>query len=222
MTEPPSDSDASKRRVHPRVAVTLLGTIRSQDRPREVFEAEDPAVTMPRRLGLSDAVKRQIDRYEAAARKRDRLSDEEFHNLVRLAIRRPDSQEVFLRTGRSLGEGEGSRVGRAMPRAVGLALARRRVRRLLKANFGRNLGGFARGAFTFEGRSLPFIQADPGGDACALVTGLCEAALDHYLSEDVVVSHVACQALGADVCRWRTADGRIEGTVRVESEGPGE
>lgn len=201
-----SEPASSPRRVHPRVAVTLLETIRTLDLPTEVLEEEDPTVTMPRRLGLSDAVEQQIRRYREAARKRQRLSDEELRNLIRLAIRRPDSKDVFFIAGRSLVGTDRSRVTRLMPSAVGFALARRRVRRTLKALFGRSLGGFATGSFTFEGRALPFIQSDPGGDACELVTGLADASVRRYVSDAPSMAHVVCQALGGDVCRWSVVE----------------
>ncbi|MFP3948797.1 MAG: hypothetical protein ACLFWG_08700 [Longimicrobiales bacterium] len=188
--------------------MTLLETIRTQDLPREVFEAEDPTVTMPRRLGLSEVVNRQISRYREAAKKNERLTDAEMRDLIRLAIRRPDAQDIFFLVGESLGgDGGGTRLKRVLPDLVAFILARRRVRRLLKANFGRRLGGFASGSFTYEGRALPFIQADPGGDACALVTGLCQAVLDRYFDDGTLALHVVCQSRGDETCRW-TASGR--------------
>lgn len=202
------DRGTSVRRVHPRVAVTLLETIRTQDLPREVFEAEDPTVTMPRRLGLSDAVKRQIARYKEAARKKQRLTDNELRDLIRLAVRRPDAQDIFFLVGRELGgNGERTVLRRVLPDLVGFMLARRRVRRALKANFGRRVGGFSSGSFSFEGRALPFIQADPGGDACALITGLCQAALDRYFDEERLVIHLACESRGDETCRWTVPGG---------------
>ncbi|MDX1568807.1 MAG: hypothetical protein R3223_13460, partial [Longimicrobiales bacterium] len=52
-----------------------------------------------------------------------------------------------------------------------------------------------------------FIQADPGGDACAVVTGLCQAVIDRYFDDGTLVVHVACQSRGDETCRW-TAAGR--------------
>lgn len=197
-----AEAPPTRRRVHPTVAVTLLETIRSQDLPREILQEEDPTVTMPRRLGLSDAVRQQIGRYREAARKRQRITDEELGSLIRLAIRRPDSQDVFFLAGRSLMGAGQNPLSRLLPAAVGFALSRRRLRRMLKSYFGRNVGGFATGPFTFEGRALPFIQSDPGGDACSLVTGMAQAAVNRYVSDGQVVSHTLCQALGEDICRW--------------------
>ena len=87
------------RRISAVVALTLLEVIRQQDLPTEVLESEDPSHTMPRRLGLSDVIDMQIRRYREEARKKQRISDEEFRDLVRLVIRRPDSEEVFFHSG---------------------------------------------------------------------------------------------------------------------------
>lgn len=205
-TSPPPPAP---RRVHPRVALTLLETIRDQDLPAEVLESEDPAVTLPRRLGLSDAVEQQIRRFREAVRKRRRISDEELTDLIRLVIRRPDAEDVFFLVGQGLAGGDRSRFQKVLPSGIAYALARRRVRRRLKALFGRSVGGFARGSFVFEGRALPFIQSDPGGDACAIVSGLCQAVVRRYLRDDPLVVHVACQSRENEVCRW---------TVREEED----
>lgn len=202
----PTRSASSRRRVHPRVAVTLLETIREQDLPSEVLEAENPTVTMPRRLGLSEVVEKQILRYRDAARRKQRLSDDELESLVRLAIRRPDAGDVFFLAGRALGGSGRGRIARLLPSAVGYALARRRVGRLLRRLFGRKLGGFASGPFALEGRALPFVQSDPGGDACALVTGLSQSVVEQYVGDGALVVHRACQARGGRVCRWTSVE----------------
>jgi hypothetical protein len=195
-------SSYDRPRVSSAVALTLLEVIREQDRPTEILESEDPSVTMPRKLGLSDVVERQIRQYREEARKGARITSGEFGDLIRLVIRRPDSPEVFFQTGEMLGGSNGRRSRRMLPRRMLYALARRRVRRRLKALFGRRIGGFGAGPFTLEGRSLPFIQNDPGGDACELITGLCQALLDRSLSGKVFVMHRACESRGDALCRW--------------------
>ena len=69
-----SNVEASRRRVQAIVALRLLEVMRDQDLPVEVLEEEDPAVTMPRRLGLSEVVERQIRSYREDVRRRFRLS----------------------------------------------------------------------------------------------------------------------------------------------------
>jgi len=205
MPTQPRQTDApapARRRVHPRVALALLETIRDQDLPAEVLESEDPAVTLPRRLGLSDVVEQQIRRFREAVRKKERISDEELVDLIRLVVRRPDAEDVFFLVGEELAGGRRSRLQKLMPAGLAFALARRRVRRRLRELFGRSVGGFGPGRFTFEGRALPFIQSDPGGEACAIVSGICQAVLRRYTRDEPLVVHVACQARDDDVCRW--------------------
>lgn len=177
--------------------------MRAQDRPGEILEDEDPTVTMPRRLGLSEVVERQIRTYRSDVRRGLRLTDDEIRDLFRLVIRRPDAEEIFLRVGQVLAGKEG-RGGwtRLAPRRLALTVARSRVRRRLKTLFGRRVGGFARGRFAVEGRSLLFIQADPGGDACFFVSGLCQAILERATGRPAKVSHTLCQSRNDPLCRW--------------------
>jgi len=148
-------------------------------------------------------VDRQIRQYREDARRRVRLPDEEVRDLFRLVLRRPDSEDVFLELGRILAEAEDRpRWRRRLPRRFAYALARRRVAKRLRTLFGRRVGGFGRGDFSVEGRSLPFIEADPGGDACYLVSGLCERILSAESGAHATVRHTLCQARQDALCRW--------------------
>jgi hypothetical protein len=215
--------DPTRRRVAAVFGLTLLEVIRSQDLPEEILQDEDPSVTMPRRLGLSDVVDRQIRQYREAVKKRRRMTDTEVIDLMRLVLRRPDSEEVFLRAGELLagtrGAGPG-RLARALSQRVSFRLARRRTSRRLRQLFGRRIGGFADGPFALEGRSLIFYQSDPGGDACAFVTGLCQTILVSALGDGVQVVHSQCQSRRDGQCRWTaTADVLVR---EREREGVGE
>jgi hypothetical protein len=185
------------------VALRLLEVMRDLDLPQEILEDEDPTRTMPRRLGLSDVVERQIRTYREDVRKRVRLADDEVRGLLRLVIRRPDAEEVFHKTGRLLATGNrapGWR--RVLPRRARFALARVQTGRGLRRLFGRSIGGFGRGAFVVEGRALFFIESDPGGDACHLLSGFCQETLEHALGGAATVRHTLCQARGDALCRW--------------------
>ena len=200
QTSAPADN--GRPRVSAVIALTLLEVIQTHDRPSEVFEEENTSVTMPRRLGLSDVVERQIRKYQDEVKRGRKISDAEFSNLVGLVIKRPDSEEVFFECGRRLASRSNDRRSRLMPRGLAVALARRRVRRRLKALFGRRIGGFAGGGFTMEGRALLFMQTDPGGEACAIVSGLCSAVLGATIQGAPAVDHLACEARGDAFCRW--------------------
>ncbi len=191
-------------RISPVVALTLLEVIRAQDLPTELLEEEDTSVTLPRRLGLSDVVEQRIHRYREEVRKRRRISDDEVWDLFQLVIRRPDSEDIFFQAGEMLvGRDQPYKaLGKAYPRRVAYALARRQVRRRLKSLFGRSLGGFGKGLFSMEGYSLLFVKNDPGGDACEMMSGFCQAILQRYIRRPVVVIHSFCQARGDPFCRW--------------------
>lgn len=202
-----TSSGSSRPRVAARVGLTLLEVIRHQDLPTEILEAEDPSITMPRRLGLSEVIDRQIRSYREDVRKGRRLSDDQMRDLVRLVIRRPDAEEVFFRAGVILSSkngGGGSRgpLRRLLPRTVSFALARRRARRRLRRLFGRRIGGFGAGPFTLEARAHILIDSDPGGEACAFATGLCEAVVQRYAGRTWRLAHTQCQGRGDPLCRW--------------------
>lgn len=167
------------------------------------MEEENPTVTMPRRLGLSGVVERRIRTYEADVKRGARLTDDEIRDLFRLVIRRPDSRTIFDRTGETLAWRDGGgRWRKRAPRRLVYALARRRVKRELKRLFGRRIGGFGRGPFSVEGRGLPFIEADPGGEACHFLIGFCRTVLGQTAHRPVELRHTLCQARGDAVCRW--------------------
>ena len=203
QTETGEPIATGRQRVSALVALTILEVLRASDRPFEVFEEEDTSITMPRRLGLSDVVERRIRNYQKETKKGHKISDEEFGNLVRLVVRRPDARAVLLECGTRLA-GKLPRQPRLVPRKLALALARRKVSKRLRALFGRRVGGFADSGFVLEGRSLLFIQSDSGGDACSLVSGLCSATLSQSLKDPPTITHIACEARGDPYCRWGT------------------
>jgi hypothetical protein len=196
-------ADYGPRRVQAVVALRLLEVIRDMDLPVEILEDEDPSRTIPRRFGLSDVVERQIRTHKADAKKGVRLSDGEVSDLFRFVIRRPDGDQVFEQVGRLLAASDRPRRwGRILPKRAQFAMARGTARRLLKKLFGRTMGGFGRGPFVIEGRALFFIQSDPGGDACYLLSGFCREVIEQTLGGTVRVVHTLCQSRGDALCRW--------------------
>lgn len=203
MTDAAPAPPARPRRIQAVVALRLLEVMRDMDLPPELLEEEDMARTMPRRFGLSDVVERQIRAHREDVRKRVRLTDEDVRGLFRFVIRRPDGAQVFHRVGRLLAEAERPlRIARMLPQGVQYRLARRHARRALKKLFGRYVGGFGRGHFVIEGRTLLFVEADPGGDACHLLSGFGEQILEQALGGTAKVTHSLCQSQGHDLCRW--------------------
>jgi hypothetical protein len=190
------------------VALSILEVIRVRDLPTEILGAEDPAQTMPRRLGLSEAVEHQIRRYREEVRKRRRISLEEARDLFALVIRRPDSEEVFFQAGEMLAGKDAPVRGlkRYLPSKARYALARRHLRRVIRSLFGQDIGGFAHGRFTAEARGHLLVEMDPGGDACALLSGLAQTLLSRYLGRSARIVHSSCQARKDELCRWTVSD----------------
>lgn len=202
---------AAPPRIRARLALTILEVLQSQDAPAEVLEDENVAQTMPRRLGLSDVVDRQIQHYRAEARRRGRITDSQFADLVQLVVRRPDAPEIFWRVGRRTADaGNRTLVSRALPESLGYARLRRRVQRRLKGIFGRAIGKFRDGPFTLVGNELLFVRHTPGGESCYLVSGFCQSIVDEVLGDEYHVVHDRCEARSDDCCRWTIiADARV-------------
>jgi len=192
------------------VALSLLEVIRIRDLPTEMFGSEDPSQTMPRRLGLSEAVELHIGRYREEVRKRRRISDEETKDLFGLVLRRPDSEEVFFQAGEMLAGKDTPVRGlkRFLPARFRYALARRQIQRGIRSLFGRNIGGFAHGHFTLEARGHFLLDMDSGGDVCALMTGFSQTVLSRYIPFPVQVAHSKCEARKHDLCRWVVTESR--------------
>lgn len=195
---------SGRPRVSAVVGLSLLEVIRALDLPSEVLASEDPTQTMPRRLGLSEVVEQQIRLYREQVRKRAKITDQQAQDLFHLVIRRPDSEEAFLQAGELLGEEVPPTRGlrRLLPEKARYARARRLARNRIKTLFGRTVGGFAHGPFTLEARGHFLLDLDPGGDACALVTGMAQSVIRATLGRTVAVRHVSCEARKHDLCRW--------------------
>lgn len=219
---------SSRPRVAPVVGLIILESLRDQDLPSEFLEDDSPAGTMPRRLGLSDVVLRQIAFYQKAVKQRARMTDEQVADLIRLVVRRPDAAQVFLHAGLRLSSrvGQGLIPGALAPRNLSFHLARRAAASELKRIFGREMGGFAQAPFALEGRGLLFSETDRTGQACHLLTGFCQGVVSRRMGADHQIVHSQCQAIGDPLCRWtvtgearqRDRDGVREMLLRPEFE----
>ena len=184
------------------VALALLEVIQHQDHPTEVFEDEDVSRTMPRRLGLSDVIDRQVQIHRENARKGRKLTDGELAELMRLVIRRPDSPEVFFEVGARLAGSLTGPLVRVLPERIAVPVLKARMTKRLRRLFGRRIGAFASGGFALEGTALPFAQADPGGDACHLMAGFCQRALRDASGGEPLIVEQSCETRGDAMCRW--------------------
>ena len=177
-SETPEPLD-SRRRIHSRLALALLETLKEQDLPPEILDDENVSVTLPRRLGLSHVVETQIHRYREEARRRRRIPDREVADLFQLVCRRPDAEQVFLRVGERLagrGTGGGGR-GRILPVRLSRYLARRRIQRRLRWLFGRRMVRTTGRPLRVELVDDFLVRADGPGHACNIVLGFAQVEL---------------------------------------------
>lgn len=192
--------------LYPRIAadvtLALLEAIRYTDRPREVLQDEDIHRTMPRKFGLSAVIERQIALYQERARKGVRLTGAEFAEFMALVIKRPDSARIFRAMGAGLAEKEIPDRRWWLPRFLRIYRTKKRIERSLRRLFGRRIGGFASGSFVFEASASPFVQVDGSGDACEVITGFCQHALEKGVDPRMAVLKAGCETNGHRGCRW--------------------
>lgn len=212
MSESPTLPETlATARTTPVVALTLLEVLRSSDTPEEVLEEEDVQQSLPRRLGLSEVVSTQIQRYRDLQDRNGKMSGRELADLFILVARRPDSGAVFARAGSRLAR----RQLRAGPLRRGLArvplphalerhLALRTARIVAEQV---NPGGAVRTerkppALAVEG-SLPAATGVAG--ACQLVRAALATSLALHGGEDGdrETLHPLCEARGDSCCLWR-------------------
>ncbi|TVR60459.1 MAG: hypothetical protein EA422_13920 [Gemmatimonadales bacterium] len=168
----------SRRRIHSRLAVALLETLKQQDLPPEILDDENVSVTLPRRLGLSHVVETQIHRYREEARRRRRVPDREVADLFQLVSRRPDAEQVFLRVGERLSGGGVDRRGAGIfPARLSRYLARRRIQRRLRRLFGRRMVRTSRRPFRVDLVDDFLVRADGLGHAHNIILGFARGEL---------------------------------------------
>lgn len=200
----------SREAVDSSVGVALLEALRSSDTPPETLEAEDFSQSLPRRLGLSGVIERQIERYARLEDEGEGLPASDAEDLFRLIGRRSDAGDVFRRAGRALAERDlrGRSLGsRAVSRAGPGALARWMALRAA-AGLARRVNPAASvrterdpPSLVVEG-SLP-ARACGGPEGCELLAEGLEAYLSSYAGTDSSGVHPLCESTGDSACVFR-------------------
>ena len=215
-----SPKTRGQRKVKTSLALALFEAMRDHDFPSEVFEDENLSVTLPRRFGLSGVVGEQIRRYRQATRHTRWMLASEFEGLVRLVARRSDAEDIFFAVGQSLAPTRESRLWLRVIPDRGMGAVRARVARCLRVVVGGRLVSARRGSNALEAIDDLLVAADPGGGACALVTGFMQAEIERAgLSRRA--SHMTCVARGEEVCSWDIASVEAVGIPDGSSEGEG-
>lgn len=207
---PRSSSAREIPSVTPVFPLLLLETMRDLDHPGEVLEDEDFTLSMPRRLGLSDVVRVQIQRFEGEVKHRRLQEPSLIEDLLRLVIRRPDCEEICVETGRRIAERSWDersaafrRVVRILPRPLALLFAQRAGRRLLAPLVGRARFQLQRSPLMLRIEGTLTSRADEGGAACAIYTGALTALLEQYTPRKYRVLHARCgRGEPGQACEW--------------------
>lgn len=208
-TQPTPEAQETGNGFRADLPLAILESIRTHDRPAEVLEDEDLTASLPRRLGLTGVVDSQIHRYRIARKRRERLSSEEVGDLLRLVLRRPDSEPILREAGQAIARQYGRKpahrlgiVGRVLPRSLSSRVAARSIRRLL-----RRIGGGApirvtRNPFRVEITDPVTGGLDEWGVACTLYGAAIEEGVAGVTGKRPRVEHVNCQSRGDERCVW--------------------
>jgi bacteriochlorophyll 4-vinyl reductase len=190
--------------------LALLQSTRSHDRPGEVLEDEDLSVSLPRRLGLSGVIESQIRQYEAAARSGKRVTAEEFHNLLKLVLRRPDAEPILRQTGARVAQHQFERASptvlkllRILPRAATYRAIRKAAAKLLRSISGNPDVSVAGKPLHARMQSPQITAMEPAGTACALYAAAFEEIASLYLGRKANVAQTHCATNGGGYCEWR-------------------
>lgn len=197
--------------------LALLEAVRAHDRPEEVLEDEDLAISLPRRLGLTGVIETQLRRYTGAARSGKNVATEEFASLMRLVLKRPDAETILCDTGERMALRRFQlmrpaylRVLRTLPKALLVAAWRQSARRMLRDMVGD-------GAVEVSGRPPvvclrggAFARLEPAGSACAVYTAALERLAALFSGTTASAAHTRCSAKAGGYCEW---------TVSLEATG---
>jgi hypothetical protein len=188
--------------------LSLLESVRGADTPEDT-EAEYVHELRNKRLGLSDTVYAEIQRFTDDAKKNRRVGNDKVIAIAKLIGRRPDAEAVFRSAGRRLA-GEmydsisGTRRGlvRFLPafisRPLALSGARRVARRYLNGSLSR-VGGYV---MLSVGESVTAGTA-PRGIGCTFYEANLGELLRRLVDGGGAIEHVRCTDRDEGACEWR-------------------
>lgn len=197
----------SSATAHAIVPLALFESLRDLDAPPGEPDDVHRDLTV-KRLGMSQTVVSQIERYGRLARAERWVAADEVAGVLRLVGRRPDAGLVFADAGRRAGRHAARRIPpslraawRLMPRSLrerlGFSLARSAAR-VLQVQLARE--GAVPVATMPE---LLAVQATPSGAACGFYGSAIAEMLRTFTSFDSALLHEECRARGGARCRWR-------------------
>jgi predicted hydrocarbon binding protein len=187
--------------------LSLLQSIREHDRPEEVLEDEDVAVSLPRRLGLSGVVDNQIRQYQAAGN--GNVSLEELANLIKLVLKRDDASIIMRETGRRVAEQYYRSVSAGYVRTLRILPGRflmrawqKSARKLLRQMVGESVVEVTGPPPVVRLSPSPLALFEPTGVACALYGSGLERLAELYTGASPYSIETQCCSTGDAYCEW--------------------
>jgi predicted hydrocarbon binding protein len=188
--------------------LSLLVSVRGADTPADA-DAEYVHEARNRRLGLSDTVYAQIQRYTDDARRNRRLPIQDALAIATLIGRRPDAETVFRSAGKRLAGQMYESIStlrrwflRFLPafvsRPMALAAGRQLSRRYLNGSL-RRVGGYVMLAV---GDSAT-VGTAPLGIGCTFYEATFGELLCLLVDGGGAIEHVRCAGRGEGSCEWR-------------------
>lgn len=188
--------------------LSLLESVRIADTPEEA-EAEYVHELRNKRLGLSDTMYAEIQRYTEDAKKSRRVTYEKVVAIATLIGRRPDAEAVFRSGGARLANQmylsvSGVRRGllRFLPafvsRSLALAAGRNVARRYLNGSLSR-VGGYVMLAVPESATA----GTGPRGIGCTFYEANLGELLKLLVDGGGAIEHVRCAERSEGSCEWR-------------------
>lgn len=188
--------------------LSLLESVRGADMPEDA-EAEYVHELRNKRLGLSDTVYAEIQRYTDDARKNRRVGNEKAVAIATLIGRRPDAESVFRGAGKRLA----AQMYEAVPsfrrgmvrflpafvsRPLALAAARRVGKRYLNGSISR-VGGYVMLAVSESATA----NTGPKGVGCTFYESSFGELMMLLVEGGGAIEHVRCSERNEGSCEWR-------------------
>jgi hypothetical protein len=198
-------------RVNARLPLSLLEAVRVIDAPEVDTETEYVQELRNKRLGLSDTVYQQIQRYSEAVKRGQAIWYAEATGLATLIGRRPDAAQLYLSAGQILAKeafesisGAKRKMVRVLPSVIGWPLALRELRKIATTYF--------RGTLTSSGDSVTLsvpvsvtVNSAPNSLGCTYYASALSELLRLLIDGAGPVEHDRCLQRGDDNCEWRAA-----------------
>ncbi len=195
------------------IPLSLLEAIRNLDTPLDDGLNELASEMMSKRLGLSQTVALQIERYQDSASRKQLVPDDEVILIFRLVGRRPDAALVYADAGRRAARhavrsaGLGIKTAlRTVPGAVGRRYGVGAASRLARTRLGIPMERHSvKTGETVTSRVSESLATRAGypGTGCAFYSAALAELLRLTSGFEGAMVHEHCRGKGDPYCSWR-------------------